>query len=136
MSGYIFNRPSTAPFTPKASVAVQRNQLGITAFSTATQTLDSLVVQSTATVSSLTVSSAALITNLQSSQIASSAATISGGKIAGTPIGATNASSANFTSVSATAIYASGSSGITFNASAAATGVLVFKNGILTAYNT
>ena len=99
MSGYIFNRPSTAPFVQKASVNVQRQQLGIAAFSTATLIVDTLQVLSTATINSLTVSSAALITNLQSSQFASTAATIGGGKINGTPIGATNASSANFTHV-------------------------------------
>ena len=58
---YIFNRPSTADFTPKAAQSIQRQQLGISGFTTATIATDTLVVTSTATIASLTVTSAARV---------------------------------------------------------------------------
>jgi len=134
MGGYIFNRPSTAPFVPRASVNIQRQQLGIASYSTDSLILDTLAVGSTATINSLTVTSG----------FRSTAVTVAGGKINATPIGATAASSADFTALAASSAVTgksfaatsaiSGSSGTFTGGIAASSGVSgssgTFANGI------
>ena len=104
MGSYIFNTASTEAFKPKASVSIQRAQLGVDSYSTALWTCDKLLVNSTATINSLTVTSGLIGSSATINKFNSTAVTIAGGKINSTPIGATAASSGNFTTLTASSL--------------------------------